>query len=133
MHNHNEYLSREQAFGITGQPNHRPYNIKIYYNMPWRGIYIYIYIWCSFIYLLLLCWLYMGICKCRAKMYGNFRTRHGHRNSNKCLDVHLSSYNANTLVLSWKRNKRLHKGSMVNTMAPFCRMFRFCCLFSTLF
>lgn len=50
MHNHNEYLSREQAFGITGQPNHRSYNIKIYYNMPWRGIYIYIYDVALFIY-----------------------------------------------------------------------------------
>ena len=128
MHNHNKYISREQAFGITGQPNHRPYNIRIYYNMPCRGTYI----WCSFIYLILLCWLYMGICKCRAKMYGNFRTRHGHRNSNKCLDVHFSSYNANTLVLSWKRNKRLHIGSMgslVNTMAPFCRMLDFVAFF----
>ena len=69
----------------------------------------------------------MGICNCR-EMFGNFRTRHGHGNSKKCLYVHLSSYNANTLVLSWKRNKRMygawdlwstHNGSLLQNVR-FC-------------
>ena len=51
----------------------------------------------------------MGICNSRTEMSGNLRTRHGHGNSKWWfiyIHMHLESYKANTLVLSWKRSKK---------------------------